>query len=104
MSRSRRHTPISAITCCESNKPFKQQEHRRERCTVKTMLHMGYEDWQLPHPKKYGNEWASPRDGKTYFGDMLRCGYTTRWFSFNTLRPFWTREEILNIYNKGMRK
>lgn len=104
MSRSRRHTPISAVTCCESNKPFKQQEHRRERSMVKMMLHMGYEDWQLPGHKMYGNEWASPRDGKQYFGDMLSPRYASQWSLLPGLRTLFTREEVLNRYKKGMRK
>lgn len=103
MSRSRRHTPIHAVTGCESNKPFKQQEHRRERATVKTMLRMGYEDWQLPHPKKYGNEWASPRDGKTYIGDCNRESYILGWLG-GPLGHHWTYSEVKQIYNKGMRK
>ena len=103
MARSRRHVPISAVTCCESNKPFKKQEHGRERSKVKMMLHMGFEDYALPHPKHYGNEWASPRDGKEYFGDLARPTYFKIWnhLPYNDL---WTPQEIKAIYNKGMRK
>ena len=70
MSKSKRKTPISAVTGCDGNKQFKQQEHRRERRTVRMQLQAGREDWELPHTKKYGNEWDSPRDGKMWFGDM----------------------------------
>jgi hypothetical protein len=103
MSRSRRHTPISAVTGCESNKLFKKQEHRRERSKVKMLLHVGFEDWQLPHPKRYGNEWASPRDGKQYFGDIVRPSVVHAWIN-NPLGYCWTRKEVEDIYNKGMRK
>lgn len=68
MSRSYKKTPISGITGAISNKPFKKQEHRRERRAVNCMLHTGKE--VMPHPKKYGNEWSSPRDGKSWFGDL----------------------------------
>jgi hypothetical protein len=69
MARSRKKTPISGVTCSTSNKEFKQQEHRRERRIVHQKLLMEhYED--LPHIKQFGNEWASPRDGKMWFGDL----------------------------------
>ncbi len=61
MSRSRRKTPISGLTTVGSNKSFKLDEHRAERCKVRVAVRVGDE---LPHPKEYGNEWKSPRDGK----------------------------------------
>jgi hypothetical protein len=66
MSRSRRKTPISGITIASSNKEFKVAEHRRERALVRRALAAGTED--LLHHKMTGNEWASPRDGKRWFG------------------------------------
>ena len=73
MSRSYKKTPIEGITYARSNKKFKQQGHRRERSTVKNYLrpHLAEDLYiQIPDTRNYGNEWASPRDGKTYFGHM----------------------------------
>ena len=75
MARSRKRTPISGVTCSESNKKFKQQEHRRERRAVRQGLLKCLEDEYLPHPKHYGNEWSSPRDGKMWFGDLNTYTY-----------------------------
>lgn len=68
MSRSYRKTPIVGASCSRSNKRFKQYEHRAERKKIKQLLALGIEN--LPHPKEYGNEWDSPRDGKNWFGDL----------------------------------
>lgn len=68
MSRSKRKTPIIGMTARSSKpsaqKKFRSQEHRAERKKVKQLLHTAQE--LLPHPKEYGNEWSSPRDGKMY--------------------------------------
>ncbi len=66
MSRSRRKTPIFGITTASSNKPFKQQENRAKRRASRIASHTGREQ---PHERVYGNEWASPRDGKQYVRD-----------------------------------
>lgn len=48
-----------------AQKQFRKQEHRRHRKKVNDLLSIGeYE--LLPHPREYGNEWASPRDGKQW--------------------------------------
>jgi hypothetical protein len=65
MSRSRRKTPIRGY-CADSDKPFKRMEHRRERRAVKVAL-AASED--APHPKLFGNPWASCKDGKGYMPD-----------------------------------
>lgn len=67
------------------------------------MLHMGYEEWELPHPKRYGNEWASPRDGKQYVGDSIRESYIESWLN-GPLGHYWTREELVDNYRSFMRK
>lgn len=52
-------------------KSWKQKEHRAERKLVKDLLSIG--KWEyIPHPKEYGNEWCSPRDGKMYYGSCDR--------------------------------
>lgn len=73
MSRSSRKTPIMGFCSSKGQKRFKQQEHRRERRAVRVALHTGQEI--MPHHKKYGNEWDSPRDGKYWFG-YLKYGYS----------------------------
>lgn len=65
MSRSRKKTPIFGITTARSDKPFKKAEHQRERSAVKKALAQRKE--LLPHPKKFGNPWASPKDGRKWF-------------------------------------
>ena len=63
MSRSRRKTPIAGITTTESDKPFKQAEHRRERRAVKARLDAAEEP--LP-AQTYGNPWRGEKDGKVW--------------------------------------
>lgn len=101
MSRSKKKTPITGITYSKSNKRFKQNEHRRERRAVNILLHTGKEI--MPPLKKYGNEWASPRDGKTYFGDM-KCGIRTysSYVTYELLEK--DREQNIEYYKQEMRK
>lgn len=66
MSRSRKKRPITGITCAETEKEFKQQEHQRERARVRTALaNFDVEEEVLPHPKEFGDPWNGPKDGKT---------------------------------------
>jgi hypothetical protein len=62
MSRSRKKHPITGITTSETEKEFKQQEHRRERAAVRDALQTEKE--LLPHPKEFGNRWSGPKDGR----------------------------------------
>lgn len=64
MSRSKRKTKIFGITCAASEKIFKRQEHSRERSAVRDALNS---DKDTPHPKKFGNRWAGPKDGRQYW-------------------------------------
>lgn len=64
MSRSRKKHPITGITTAETDKPFKQQEHSRERAAVRDALKAEKE--VLPHPKGFGDPWNSDKDGKKY--------------------------------------
>ena len=78
MGKSFRKTPIGPATFNGSNKPFKLREHRRERKRAKQLIGQGeYE--ALPHPKRYGNEWNSPRDGKLYFEYPTYLPYSYLW-------------------------
>lgn len=68
MSRSRKKTPIAGHTKSESDKPFKVQEHKRERRVVKHILTsaVDHDSIVLPDKEQYGNEWESPKDGKRW--------------------------------------
>lgn len=66
MSRSRKKIPIVGMTTAETDKPFKEREHRRERRRVRVSLRSGD---AIPHPKQFGNPWASEKDGKQYWNN-----------------------------------
>ena len=65
MSRSFKKHPGGGFASSKGQKKYKQSEHRAERSKIHQLLKLLFED--LPHPKEYGNEWASPRDGKQYW-------------------------------------
>lgn len=66
MSRSRKKHPGGGMAVSHSDKPYKVQEHKRERRHVKAVLSQGQE----PEPKSdYGSPWNSPKDGKQYWVD-----------------------------------
>lgn len=64
MTRSRRKTPIDAITTAESDKFHKIRSHRAERRAVRQLLAT---DGEPPHPKSYGDPWDGGKDGKKCF-------------------------------------
>ena len=64
MSRSRRKTPVTAVTTKASDKAFKQHEHRRARRAVKALDLMESEP---PGDKAFGDPWNSRKDGKSRF-------------------------------------
>ncbi len=66
MARSRKRTPITAITGAPSDKPFKQAEHRRKRAAVRDALKKGEDP---PGEKLFGNPWSGLKDGKHYAPD-----------------------------------
>lgn len=69
MTRSRKKIPITGMTCAETEKEFKQQEHQRERARVRTALaNLDDEGGVLPHPNEFGNPWSGPKDGRRYHG------------------------------------
>lgn len=63
MSRSRKKQPGGGIAIADSDKPYKVQEHRRERRAVAASLRRGEE----PTPAVYGNPWKAPKDGKQFW-------------------------------------
>lgn len=68
MSRSRLRNPAGGITTAPSDKPWKALEHRAARREARQILHATADGDAAPHPKKHGNPWASPKDGKAWYG------------------------------------
>ena len=68
MSRSYKRNAITGHTMAESDKPYKIQEHKRERARVRTALNScdDFDELSLPDPKEFGNEYNAPKDGKQY--------------------------------------
>lgn len=60
MTHSYRYTPRIG-NAAVSDKRYKCFEHRRARVSVRLALLTG---GLLPHPKRYGNPWNAPKDGK----------------------------------------
>lgn len=54
------------MTKAESEKKFKQREHRRERTHVRDALRRGEEP---PDRKAFGNPWAGDKDGRQWLSD-----------------------------------
>jgi hypothetical protein len=74
MSRSKRKNPCMGITC-SGNKAgnqsmCKSKENRTKRRKVNVILSKMH-DYLFPHEKEFGNEWASPRDGKQWLKNPL---------------------------------
>jgi hypothetical protein len=70
MSRSKKKNPgggISMLKCGEQVR-FRASENRAKRRVVNALLAVGEYD-HMPNEKEFGNEWASPRDGKSYWID-----------------------------------
>lgn len=66
MSRSKKKNPGGGIGSSLYQHQYKKSESRAARRRVRSILCTGDYD-KAPHPKEYGNEWASPRDGKQYW-------------------------------------
>ena len=70
MSRSKRKTPIVAMTSHESDKPFKKAEHQRERAQAKVTLRTTVDDTALSSHKAFKDPGKSLKDGKQYVGKV----------------------------------
>ena len=66
MSRSVRHTPRIGF-CADSDQAFKRIEHGRARVATRAALADGNSE-ACPHPKRYGDPWNAPKDGKMWLG------------------------------------
>jgi hypothetical protein len=84
MSRSRKKTPIFG-NASGSEKLYKAFEHRRERRLVRMLLLIGKED--MPQPKKFGNPWGGPKDGKS-------------WWAKDEWRKVWDEESGRHIHSQ----
>lgn len=65
MSRSRKKTPISGITCAESEKADKKIWHSRLRAKTRIALKRG--DEILPEEDDASNPYLMAKDGKNYY-------------------------------------
>lgn len=68
MARSRRKNPAGGITTAESDKPGKVLGHRAGRRAVRQALRLSGGEDVLPHPKRFGDPWCMPKDGKAWYG------------------------------------
>lgn len=64
MARSRRKNPGCGYTTADSDKPFKQQEHRRERAAVRRL---DLTTDEPPVSRQFGNPAHGEKDGKQWF-------------------------------------
>lgn len=70
MSRSRKKIPIVGMTTVRSDQPFKRDEHRRERRTVRALLGLSLDgDHKRLHKEHYGDPAKAPKDGKQFWPD-----------------------------------
>ena len=67
MSRSRKKTPVRAITTAHSEKQDKRLYNRRYRRVLKDMIHSDPERELLPHLREYSDPWLMDKDGKYRF-------------------------------------
>ena len=76
VSRSYQHTSICSWCSVKAGtqKQFRSKENRAKRKKVKQILNSNSKS-DLPNEKEYGNEWASPRDGKQWFGRLQDKNY-----------------------------
>lgn len=70
MSRSYWHTPIKAHAGQNCSKGWRTDQNRKYRAYVRNLMsHEQYDDIE-PFCNRFGNEWDSPRDGKSWCGDI----------------------------------
>lgn len=72
MSNSYRKSPFMGWTCAQSDKPYKVDQHRSERRTVRTLLRKALDgDDRRLFSKVWGNPWNAPKDGKQFIRDRI---------------------------------
>jgi len=69
MSRSRKHTPIGAITTATSEKRNKRLANRRLRAAIRSAVALGAE--VLPGMRDVSDPWTFDKDGKRWRGSAF---------------------------------
>jgi hypothetical protein len=65
MSPSRKKIAKTGVTTARSDKPFKVDEHRRERRNTRVVMATTADDTDPRlHPRPFGDPWQAPKDGK----------------------------------------
>ena len=67
MSRSKKRTPVAAMTGACSEKQDKRSYNRHYRRVCEQFLHVNPEGEPLPHLREYSNPWMMAKDGKVWF-------------------------------------
>ena len=75
MTRSMKKHPYGSYYTCESDRPFKQQIHRRERRRVRQLLHTDLSDEKLPHPKEFGDVEDFGKGRKVFVPKLQSSGW-----------------------------
>jgi len=105
MSRSYWHTPIKAHAGQNCSKGWRSAQNRKYRAyTRNLMAHERYDDID-PFCNKFGNEWDSPRDGKSWCGDIKyrKCPYASYLWSVGIYCET-GNHHCYKYYNELMRK
>jgi hypothetical protein len=82
MSRSYWKTPISGVCRTSTScKEWRAKENGRYRSYVRDEIHHQRYHMIQDYRGKFGNEWDSPRDGKSWFGHIKwrKCPYGKYW-------------------------
>jgi hypothetical protein len=106
MARSHKKRPFYGIAMKRSSaqKWFRSSENRAKRKKVKQLLTkalLGL-DVIMPHEKEYGNEWASPRDGKVRLDHWK--GLKRAWIEYEKMVKSSFQADIALSCIKVMRK
>lgn len=72
MSRSYRKTPVSGITCADSEKQDKRIANRRYRRRAQQAVH--HEKEIFPLVREVSNVWTFDKDGKVWWGWRINEG------------------------------
>lgn len=109
MARSYKYTPIGGVTGSNSCKKWRSQENRRYRAYYKNLVRHGKYDDIQGYCGRFGNEWDSPRDGKTriFQYKYWSCGQYW-WYSPYGERRFFCKDgdhwHCNEYYKQFMRK
>ena len=73
VARSRRHTPITAITSMASEKQDKRWANRNHRSATRCAVKRDSDPdaTAVPVLREVSNEWAMAKDGRSWFGPHI---------------------------------